>query len=1053
MGSHFLLDCPLVIEHKYAQMKTNITHSILAVFLFIPATLTFSEEPLVSHPTSIQAVWEEGRITSLRFDATGSGHFGPETIAIGGSLSGVKDGGIEKNKLTLAPTGEEMTWDLPFVRAGYYDADWCVNYPSGKTTAGAVPLTLPFRKFVTCAGQVVFIEHFKRLPVGPYYQWLNITGQNQFLMCGDNSLNYDLKVTLPGQDAVNYNIAEDRLSLTCHPPIGPITIEVLPRGSEQLPGECLIHPSVQFHPDFLAVYEPTGKMLSASGLLTDLLQMGIYWSPNITGGGEWGLNAVETHQFDDPRSWYARETRANLFKQLGFIGYDRMGHFGLYYAWGRLPDYGAGALLNVPENNANVDMRAIHLSSQMVQQIATYVLHSGDAAFLKAKRSRWVSTDGAEPQPINGAKGTAQDFVLSAGDVRLDGKKPTEVFTLGQIFVASAPFKTVSLRLGLDGKEPGKGTMTLRKGFRGDKIAEQEFTLQPGESDKLMSLSLDSGQPAGEYHVEILDHRSLEGRYFGPGIFWLTDCESEDEQGGATTGPLAEPTNYDRLKLLFDYTYHYTGPERENLSYHQNDPEYNIPNHKSGRNAVGTTNTYWECPGGGYESMTGLWYNAACSSMGEIAELLGHDQEASHYRELRKTADQTYDARYWRSFDENGKTFSRYLGCIDWDGVTHDYGFTYYNLEAAYRCISSRDKVLQILWWLDRGFYSPDGGKTWKEHIYSIWDIAPPFNTIENVTWMNVTGTLPFLEVLTNGGTRLNISGLDLVLRARHLSVDNMHERNTRILGRLASPDRLTGGRDFDDPGGRGRWHFGAPFNDRADIEGFREIFPPNGVLASFQPLAYLGIEPSAKGLWLQPGVPSELEDYAFDGLAYHGAMFDFKVSAERSLITIQTCTAESEGGYCFSPASRFNKVGVQAHITPYLVRHDAQISLSLDEEVDGGWKEIAVNWYNHVRDGQWVWVRADQWLEGGKQYRLRVHDISTPEGETLSIMEDLHGVSPVQLSAESIRLTIHERYNPKEKVFVLTNGGDDNLTIGKSPAGTLECLLEPGQRMLLSQR
>ena len=1048
-----MLDYSVAIDHKYAQMKTNIANSILAVILSLSSSLAFSEDVLVNRNSFIQTVWEQGEITSLRFDATGTGHFGPQTIATGGALKGVKESHPEGNKLVLAPSGGDVTWDLPFVRAGYYDADWHVNYPSSKSTANPVPLSLPFRKFVTCAGQVVFIEHFKRLPEGPYFLFLNITGQNQLLMCGDETLNYDLKVTFPGQDTLNYSISENSIRLISRPPSGPVVIEVIPRGSENLPGECLIHPSAEFNPDFLATYEPTGKLLSASGLLTDLLQMGIYWNPRITGGGEWGLNAVETHQFDDPRSWHAKAMRGILFEQLGLIGYDRMGHFGMFFAWGRLPDYGAGALLNSPENNANVDMRAIHITSQLVQQIATYVLHSGDEAFLKARRSRWVSTDGAETQPLNGLNPQARDYVLPSGDVRLDGKKPTEIFTLGQIFNPSEPFRTVSVRLGLDGREAGSGIVTLWKGFRGEKLAEQEFTLQPGETDKTISLAANTELPAGEYHVQVLDKRSLEGRYFGPGIFWFTDCDSADTKGGATIGPLAGPTVYDRLKLLFDYTYHFTGPIKENLSYYQNDPEYNIPDHKSGRHAVGTTNTYWESPGGGYESVTSLWYNAACNAMAEMAELLGNDQEASHYRSLRKLADQAYDARYWQSFEENGKTFSRYLGCIDWDGVLHDYGFTYYNLEAAYRGIPSRDKILQILWWLDRGFYSPDGGKTWKPHIYSIWDVAPPFNTIENVTWMNVTGTLPFMEVLTNGGTRLNISGLDLVLRARHLSIDNMHERNTRILGRFASPDRLTGGRDFDDPGGRGRWHFGAPYNNRADIEGFREIFPPNGVLASFQPLAYLGMEPSAQGLWLKPGVPSDLDRYTFSGFAYHGAMFDFEAVAERNNVETSAFEAPEDGVFLFTSAARFNKVGVQTQIIPYLVRRDAQLSLSLDEETPEGWKEIAVNWYNHVRDGQWVWVRTDRWLEVAKKYRLRIHDIATSEGESLTLKKGSGESAELRLAAENVHLTIQEQYNPSGRKFILADGTDSHQVIEKRPAGTLECLFEPGQRMLLTER
>ena len=138
----------------------------------------------------------------------------------------------------------------------------------------------------------------------------------------------------------------------------------------------------------------------------------------------------------------------------------------------------------------------------------------------------------------------------------------------------------------------------------------------------------------------------------------------------------------------------------------------------------------------------------------------------------------------------------------------------------------------------------------WKDDIYLIWEIAPPFNTIENHTWLNVTGTLPYMEALSNGGTRCDIAARDLYVRAKYLSVDNMHERNKQICSCFASPVSVNRRTDFCGTPGAAVWCIsGPPWIDRADIEGFWEIFPQNGVLASFQPKAYLGMELSAQGI------------------------------------------------------------------------------------------------------------------------------------------------------------------------------------------------------------
>jgi hypothetical protein len=156
---------------------------------------------------------------------------------------------------------------------------------------------------------------------------------------------------------------------------------------------------------------------------------------------------------------------------------------------------------------------------------------------------------------------------------------------------------------------------------------------------------------------------------------------------------------------------------------------------------------------------------------------------------------------------------------------------------------------------------------------------------VNNRDWQGLGGMpggFPYGSVLGAGGTRLLTAAVDLEARARTLGIDNAWQRALQILDRYARPDRLTGGRTFNDPGGRGRWHFGPPDLERADIEGFREIFPDNGAVATALPCTLLGLLPTARGLCLTPRVPSSLDGYEVRGLGYAQTVWKICVRANR---------------------------------------------------------------------------------------------------------------------------------------------------------------------------
>lgn len=1016
----------------------------------------------------------DDKIVTLRFDATGEGNYGPETVASPEGIREVASVTLNGNLLTLQPKAGRILWDLPFVQAGYYDADANLNYPNARNTLGATPLLLPFRAFVGSSGQVSRIEHFKRLPDGRYFLWLNISDGSRLLMQSDLSLNYDLETTWPGRDSLTYLVAADRLTFEASPIMGALRIEVLEQGIRSIPHDARKLPSASFVPDATITYEPTGKKISLSQLMTEMLQQGIYWSPSITAGGEWVLGSLETHLFVDPRIWYARQLRRDLLQYLGNIGYDRFEHFGHLYAWGRYPDYGAPGLLNVPPGNAPYDMRMLHLNGMWIHSLARYILATGDLDFLQAKRARWVATNGAEPQPLCGGGATTFDYVLSSGDVRLDGQPSTARHSLGQEFTATVPFTRVRARIGNPSMtETNLGKLILYDKRGGTELGQQTFSIPLNQTQEI-AITLAGSLPPGKYYLELTDDDSGV-RYFGPGVIWWTEVESRYSGGDAYSGPM-KATVADSLQVLFSYMRDYMGAASENLIYYQNHPEYNIPNHRSGRHAVGTTTSFWEAAGGGYDAYVAIWYNTACTAMAEMAQLAGNATQAAEYQALRSLADQAYNDRFWRTFTDNGIPFSRYHACQDWDQVIRDYGFTYYNLEAASRKISSPAQSRAILWWLDRGFWSNTGGASWNPDIYSLWEIAPPFNTRSNNTWYNVTGTLPYLEVVSNGGARLDATARDLHLRSQVLSIDNMHERNLRALSRYASPDRLTGGRTFDDPGGRGRWQFLGPSNNRLDFEGFREIFPSSGLFASHQPVAYLGLEHTAQGLRLAPRLPSSHSEIRFNHLAYWNTIFNFSIQAERITRLAMTesphaylLATTGSVGQTFTVTDSFNKAGLRVSVAPFQRKANNRLSVVLEQQAGEDWLEAGVNWYSHIQDQQWVWVSVNQILGPG-HYRVRIHQVQPAPGETISISyhaEDqlpegeafqqgyalpLSGDLALQVLLERTLLTVDSIYNPEEKSFTLQGARSGVL---RSNLGDgiirLQCSLDPDEKVFLT--
>src|SRR5690606_8702947 len=129
----------------------------------------------------------------------------------------------------------------------------------------------------------------------------------------------------------------------------------------------------------------------------------------------------------------------------------------------------------------------LHMNSLWIASLAEYVLATGDVDFLKAKRARWVATNGSESQPLCGGNIARFDYVLASGDVRLDGKPSQAAHSLGQTFTANAPFTQVKAFLGNPSlAETSLGKMALYQNQGGALIAEATFAITPNLSREVV---------------------------------------------------------------------------------------------------------------------------------------------------------------------------------------------------------------------------------------------------------------------------------------------------------------------------------------------------------------------------------------------------------------------------------------------------------------------------------------------------------------------------------------------------------------------------------------
>jgi len=274
---------------------------------------------------------------------------------------------------------------------------------------------------------------------------------------------------------------------------------------------------------------------------------------------------------------------------------------------------------------------------------------------------------------------------------------------------------------------------------------------------------------------------------------------------------------------------------------------------------------------------TALRYRLLRLPMGEgrgKGELAPAPRTPRYYRRLAETVRKSYNDTFW--LQDKG----RYSGCVDIDGVTHDYGFTYVNLPAMAYGLADPEQVRRIYEWMESGVSSSG-----KRDIYSRWVFAPracsihiprrdePQEPVPSWWSMAWNGTA-YDEQCQDGGAILYTSFHDILARARYLGADNAWKRLTEIVDRYAEPDHLSGG----SPLYCGEATQGGPGGSAGSV-GVEGEFPESGLVPVSFLYAFLGIDADIHGLKIRPNLPSALKFGGVRNLRYNGLMYDIKVT------------------------------------------------------------------------------------------------------------------------------------------------------------------------------
>jgi len=324
----------------------------------------------------------------------------------------------------------------------------------------------------------------------------------------------------------------------------------------------------------------------------------------------------------------------------------------------------------------------------------------------------------------------------------------------------------------------------------------------------------------------------------------------------------------------------------------------------------GIGNNYWDLlPFGWLDCYATIQYYDAVNMLAEIErEIKDHpewnvpdgflafdpQELEQHAQDVKATGNQLF----WNP------TTGRFVACVDRDGQSHDYGYTFLNLEAIHYGFATEDHAKTIMQWIT-GERLVDGDTSQGTDIYH-WRFAPRASTRRNVEWYfwawNSPESIPWGGQVQDGGAVLGFSFHDLSARLKVLGADNAWERLREILNWFAEVQAAGGYRKYYDGSREGSLQGGGtPGGLGMDHEFFESVLVPQIMLYGF-----LGFQPRGDGFGLNPQLPSAWSEISIDRVAFQDLLLRIRVT--RDAIEISSDRA-SDGPIMIRLPERYSTV------------------------------------------------------------------------------------------------------------------------------------------------
>jgi hypothetical protein len=221
----------------------------------------------------------------------------------------------------------------------------------------------------------------------------------------------------------------------------------------------------------------------------------------------------------------------------------------------------------------------------------------------------------------------------------------------------------------------------------------------------------------------------------------------------------------------------------------------------------------------------------------------------------------------------------RFFACIDADGKSYDYGFTFLNCEAIYYDFATPAHGRAILTWLN-GDRTVAGDTAQGADIYH-WRFAPRATTKRNLDWYfwawNNPESIPWGGQVQDGGAVLGFSYHDLMARLRILGPDNAWSRLQQILRWFEEVQTAGGYRKYYDGKREGALQGGGTAGGLGlDMEFFESALVPQVMLRGF-----LGFAPQADGFKLDPRLPTDWPELTVDRIRFHDLVLSIRAGRE----------------------------------------------------------------------------------------------------------------------------------------------------------------------------